>query len=78
MLDLYLLRHGIAADATATGDAARPLTAEGITKMEAAANGMLKLGIDIGLILSSPLVRAHETAAIVARTLRVPLRITPA
>jgi phosphohistidine phosphatase len=71
MKDLYLLRHGIAADSAPGGDAARPLTAEGIAKMELAARGMRKLGITLDLLLTSPLVRARETAAIVGRELGI-------
>jgi len=70
-MELYFLRHGIAADEgpEGTGDAGRPLTKEGIAKMKAAARGLRKLGVEIDVLLSSPLVRAHETARIVAREL---------
>jgi phosphohistidine phosphatase len=66
-MEVYLLRHGIAADQPPAGhgDGARALTDEGRRKMRAAARGMRALGITPDLLLSSPLVRAAETAQIV-------------
>jgi phosphohistidine phosphatase len=64
---LYVLRHGIAADLVTGGDdRSRPLTPEGRAKMQAAARGMKTLGVQLEAILTSPLVRARETAEIVA------------
>jgi phosphohistidine phosphatase len=76
-MKLYFLRHGIAADAgpAGTGDAGRPLTKEGIAKMQAEARGMHRLGLKLDALLSSPLVRARETAAIVARELGLELQL---
>jgi len=76
-MELYFLRHGVAADygPAGTGDAGRPLTREGIEKMTAAARGMQRLGVQLDLLLSSPLVRARETAAIVGRTLGLEVEI---
>src|SRR5262245_16485802 len=70
-MELYFLRHAIAADEApdGLGDASRPLTKEGITKMQAGARGFRRLGLQLDVLLSSPLTRAHETAAIVAREL---------
>ena len=66
-MEVYLLRHAIAADQPPDGhdDRARALTDEGRRKMRAAARGMRALGIAPDLLLSSPLVRAAETAQIV-------------
>jgi phosphohistidine phosphatase len=77
-MELYFLRHGIAADAgpAGLGDAGRPLTKEGIAKMQAGARGMRRLGLRLDALLSSPLVRAHETAAIVARELGLGLQLS--
>lgn len=67
---LYLVRHGIAADPSAdTDDTDRPLTAEGTRKMIRAAIGLKQLGIEPDVILSSPLRRAQETAALLAEGL---------
>ncbi len=68
-MDLYVLRHGIAEDrssSTPGDDSQRRLTAEGKTKMRRAAVGMKALEIEFDLILSSPYLRARETAEIVA------------
>jgi len=64
---LYVLRHGIAEDAApGRDDRVRRLTPRGRTKLRAAAAGMRALGLEIEALLTSPLVRAAETAAIVA------------
>lgn len=68
---LYILRHGVAEDAAPGGDdAARRLTPRGRSKMEEEAAGMRALGIEIDVLLTSPLPRAAETAAIVAAAYR--------
>jgi len=69
-MEIYLLRHGIAADLGEDGvtrDADRPLTDEGQEKMEREAKGMLKLGLKFDLIFTSPLLRAQQTAEAVAQ-----------
>jgi phosphohistidine phosphatase len=68
---LHVLRHGVAEDAPPGGDdAARRLTARGRSKMEEEAAGMRALGLEVDLLLKSPLPRAAETAAIVAAPYR--------
>ncbi len=69
--ELYLIRHAIAAE---RGDAwpddtKRPLTDEGIDRMRKAARGLSRLDIGIDVICTSPLVRARQTADIVAAAL---------
>lgn len=67
---LYIVRHGIAALPVAdTPDGERALTAEGTRKMMRAAIGLKRLGIVPDAVLSSPLRRAQETAALLASTL---------
>jgi phosphohistidine phosphatase len=70
MVDLYLLRHGIAVNAEdlPTG-ADRPLTDKGVKRMRKAARGLRRLGMKFEVILTSPLARAHQTATIVAEAL---------
>jgi len=64
-MEVYLIRHGIAAErGTYEDDDARPLVAKGIEKTTAIAKRLLKIGISFDIILTSPLVRAQETAAI--------------
>ena len=73
-MKLYLLRHGLAAERGPQGienDARRPLTPKGRRQLckIAAALGILKLRFD--MILSSPLVRARQTAEIVAARMKL-------
>lgn len=67
-MNLYLIRHGIAADpAEYSTDAERPLTEVGQQKTRKVAKQLKKLGVEFDLILTSPLVRAQETADILRR-----------
>ena len=73
-MKLFLLRHGIAVDHGTPGyerDSERPLTAEGRAEMKQIAKAMGVLKLDFDLILSSPFVRAKETAEIVAHELQL-------
>ena len=68
---LYVLRHGVAEEVGPEGtDGSRRLTPGGRRKLRAAAAGVRGLGVAFDAILTSPLVRAGETAAIVAEALR--------
>lgn len=72
---LYLLRHGIAVDADENGvvrDSERRLTDEGRRKAAIVGKGLSEIGVEPDLIASSPLVRAKETAEIVAKILGAP------
>ncbi len=68
---LYFLRHGLAADReTWTGDDFdRPLTDQGKERMAREAATLVKMSLDLDVILTSPLVRAYQTAEIVAQQL---------
>lgn len=73
---LYLLRHGDAEDEAASGrDFDRRLTPEGIKRMRAEAQGMKALGLTFDIVFTSPLLRARETAEIVAEMLGLPAPI---
>jgi phosphohistidine phosphatase len=64
---LYILRHAEAEKtAESGGDEARKLTVHGKDRMSDAAAGMRAFGLKFDAILTSPLVRACETAEIVA------------
>jgi phosphohistidine phosphatase len=69
---LYLVRHGIAVDRTdpkCPPEPQRPLTARGVQKTRSAALGLRELGAKPDAILSSPYVRAAQTAEIFAEAL---------
>jgi phosphohistidine phosphatase len=71
-MELYILRHGLAADKDDPkypNDEDRPLTDEGEKKTLKVARRMKELGLAFNLILSSPLVRARQTAEITASVL---------
>jgi phosphohistidine phosphatase len=64
---LLLLRHAIAEEPTGNlRDEERRLTGEGRRKLREVVDGMRALALPIDVILTSPLRRARETAAIVA------------
>ncbi|RZM79410.1 phosphohistidine phosphatase SixA [Leptolyngbya iicbica] len=63
--ELYFIRHGIAADrGTYAQDAERPLTEQGELRTAAIADRLVQLGCRVEHILTSPLVRAHQTTQI--------------
>jgi phosphohistidine phosphatase len=70
-MQLVIIRHGTAVEPEEAAkeklpDAERPLTKPGKKKMRAAAAGLTRVIDRIDLLASSPLVRAQETAEIVA------------
>jgi len=69
-MEIYLLRHGIAEDAhPGMSDFDRPLTPKGVRKLGEVLNRAAESGVQPSVILSSPLVRAVETAGVAARRL---------
>jgi phosphohistidine phosphatase len=69
-MDLVLFRHADALNVGEAGiktDEERPLSDKGKVRAKASARGLKALGLKPDLILSSPLVRARQTAEIVAR-----------
>ena len=71
-LELYLIRHGIAAERgdDYPDDSKRPLTSTGISRLRKEAKALDALGIGFDQILSSPLVRAKQTAEVLAESLK--------
>ena len=72
-MKIYLIRHSNAVDPGTPGyedDSARPLTEKGRDKMEKIASALKALGIAPDLIVSSPYLRAKETAEILAKGLK--------
>jgi phosphohistidine phosphatase len=77
-MNLHLLRHGIAADLGTDGskrDNERSLTSEGREKLHRIAAAIQAMGLEFDLILSSPFLRARQTAEIVADALKARKRM---
>jgi phosphohistidine phosphatase len=73
IFSLYLVRHGAAEPRGDRwpDDAVRPLSEEGTARMRRAARGLASLGEPIGIVLTSPLVRAVQTAEILRHALGI-------
>jgi phosphohistidine phosphatase len=67
---IWLLRHGDAEDATAD-DASRPLTEKGRQQARAAGAAFAALGTKLDVCLSSPKLRALQTALLTCEQLGV-------
>lgn len=68
-MELFIIRHAIAeplGKPNEFSDERRALTEEGRSRMREIVKGLAKLGVQIDLIITSPLVRAIETAEIVS------------
>lgn len=71
-MNIYILRHGIAVERGTPGyakDAERPLTPKGERKLWQIAEAMEALKVSFDLILTSPYLRARQTAELVAEAL---------
>ncbi len=71
-MHLYILRHGIAVEpgtAAYAHDSDRPLTPEGKRKLRKIARALKTMDISFDWILSSPFLRARQTAEIIADVL---------
>lgn len=67
-MEVYLIRHGIAGDrGDYEDDNIRPLTDEGRQKTIKVAKQLVKVGLRFEIILTSPLVRASQTAEILKK-----------
>ena len=66
---LYLVRHAIAMERGEKwpDDAKRPLSHAGAARMRRAVKGLGALDVTIGVVLTSPLVRAVQTAELLVR-----------
>jgi phosphohistidine phosphatase len=66
--EIYVIRHGLAEDRgdAFPDDAKRPLSEDGISGMRKVARGLARLGVTIDVVLTSALVRAKQTAELVA------------
>ena len=81
-VEIYLVRHAIAAERGPEwrDDDKRPLTARGVTRFKEAVQGLKKAGVTVDEIFSSSLVRARQTADLLAEGLpgKPPIRIIEA
>jgi phosphohistidine phosphatase len=73
---LWLLRHAEAADGLP--DDQRPLTDKGVKQADAAGRALARLGCSVEACLSSPKLRAMQTAERVAEHLGVPVTVEQA
>ena len=73
---LWLLRHAEAVDGAP--DEERPLTDLGVRQAEAAGQALARLGSRPDVCLSSPKVRARQTAELACQALDVPVTVEPA
>lgn len=70
---LYCIRHGIAENVAESGrDADRQLTPEGAERTGMVATAMSRIGVYFDRIISSPYLRAMQTAEILARAVNHP------
>jgi phosphohistidine phosphatase len=73
-MNLFLLRHGLAVERAEfhfVSDPLRPLTPKGKRQLRKIAAAMRAMELRFDVILSSPLVRARQTAKIVAAELKL-------
>lgn len=68
-MKLYLLRHGIAEEGDGMPDAQRQLTEEGRRKLRKVLGSARAAGVQPDYVISSPYVRARQTAAIAVEAL---------
>jgi phosphohistidine phosphatase len=68
-MNLYLIRHGAAEDPGAKPDSERALTDQGRKQLRAAARALARTGLELDAIVTSPLLRARQTAEIIAKEL---------
>jgi len=71
-IELYLLRHAVAAERGPKypDDRLRPLTPDGVKRFASSVPGLTELGVAIDFVLTSPLVRARDTATLLAAGLK--------
>ncbi|MBL8132408.1 MAG: phosphohistidine phosphatase SixA [Anaerolineae bacterium] len=73
---LYFFRHAIAQESDAnTPDDQRTLTSEGVIRTRRAARVLKQLNIVPNALYSSPLIRAHQTADLLAETLEIAVQV---
>ena len=80
--ELYLVRHAIAAERGSEwpDDTKRPLTERGVSRFKEAVKGLRHLDVTVDEIFTSPLVRARQTAELLAAGLdgKPPIKVLDA
>ena len=78
LLELYLIRHGVAAERGPDypDDSKRPLTGSGLSKLRKSAKALNALDVGFDLIITSPLVRTKQTAEVFADVLNGKPQVT--
>ena len=68
LYELYLIRHGLAEERGEAwpDDTKRPLTDRGIARLRKTGRGLVNQGVTFDVVLTSPLVRARQTAETIA------------
>jgi phosphohistidine phosphatase len=76
-MELYILRHGEAGKRLSSRDKDfdRSLTSAGQKEVEDVSTSLKNLGVMFDYVITSPLRRAHQTAATVSKILRVAKKI---
>ena len=77
-MNLYIVRHAIAVEPGTPGyddDSQRPLTDTGRKKMKKIVKGLRQFEVELDLILSSPYVRARDTAEILASEFKMKKKV---
>jgi phosphohistidine phosphatase len=71
-IELYLIRHGVAAERGENypDDTKRPLTQRGIQRLQREGKALVALDVAFDVILTSPLVRTRQTADTLADAFR--------
>jgi phosphohistidine phosphatase len=73
-MNLYIVRHAIAVERGAPGyddDSQRPLTDDGRKKMKKIVQGLHQLNMELNTVLTSPYVRAKDTAILLAKEFEI-------
>ncbi|WP_114314114.1 SixA phosphatase family protein [Thermus caldifontis] len=79
-MELLLVRHALALPPEGEGEEAddrRPLAPKGVRRFRKVVRGLLGLGVELDLILTSPKRRAVETAELLTDLLEGEVRVTP-
>ena len=75
-MNIYLVRHAIA-EAVSSSDSERSLTEDGFTQAKMVASALKKTNMKLDLILSSPYLRAFQTAEEFSRAFQSKLEKLP-